>query len=515
MADPDHPRPPRHPAAGRGTLLALLACAVTAASGSNAHEAATPLLEVRIDRARVLEKHMLGFGVEWEYEGDKPEWNVENAVWLKHWPEVLKRVDFMRPGILRVMHDARMYGRMENGAYVLDVESPRTRALYRILDHAKARGIPVVLGEWWLPPELSAAFGGITGDGWADQAIIPLLLHLRNKRGYDNIRWFNLMNEPGASVSFEDWKAAILRLHAALQKAGLDEAIRIAGTDGPGDWNGWIGKTAGDPELRQAIGAYEYHLYAHLHDDKWLPSLLEGRLETGELRVKRELVSRLDPDGARKPFFMGEAGIDDGNQGDNQTNRGRFEYGVWMADYAAQSIRAGQAGLIAWCLDDAMHGWGSHGPLGLKGWGFWNSLAGWQGYPEDEFKPRPAFYAWSLVCRLFPAGSSSFECPPSGDSAVRIAAAKPPEGGLSLMVVNQASTPREVEIIVPDMGITDLSEYRYQRDGRPEDADGFPRSAAFHSGVPLSGGLKIEVPGPGVVFLSTMPATTAVTTPNP
>ena len=480
------------------------ACPAAADTPLAADQPPAPPLEMRIDTTRVLEKQMLGFGVEWEYEGDRPEWHVANEAWWRRWPDIVKRVDFMKPAVLRVMHDARMYGRIENGRFVPDFDSPRTRSLYQILDYAKSRGIAVVLGEWWLSPDLAGALGGITGAGWPEQAIIPFLQHLRNKRGYDNIRWFNLINEPGASISFDEWKAAILQLHASLRKAGLDEAIRIIGTDGPGDWNGWLGKTAGDIELQRAIGAYEYHLYAHLHDDKWLPSLLEGRLETGELRIKRELVNRLDPLGTHKPFFMGEAGIDDGNKGDNQTNRDRFEYGVWMADYAAQSIRAGQSGLIAWDLDDAMHAGGSHGALGLKGWGFWNSLAGSHGYPEDEFKPRPAFYAWSLICRLFPAGSSAIECPPSDEPSLRITAATLPSGGLSVMVVNEASQPRAVKIVVPGMKNVDLSEFRYQREGRLETKDGFAKRAALHTGAALSEGLHIEVPGPGVVFLSTV-----------
>lgn len=462
--------------------------------------------ELRIDTTKVMEPRLLGFGVEWEYEGDRPDWNVENDVWLRHWPEVVRRLDFMKPGVLRVMHDARMYGRIENGRFVPDHGSPRTRALYRVLDHAKSRSIPVVLGEWWLAPESAAVLGGPAGKGWSEQAIVPFLTYLRNVRGYDNIHWFNLLNEPAASISFDDWKEAILRLHEALRKAGLHQQIRIVGTDGPGDWDGWIGKTAADPDLRRAIGAYEYHLYAHLRDDKWLPSLLEGRLETGELRLKRDLVSRLDPEGSRKPFFMDEAGIDGGNRGDNQTNRGRFEYGVWMADYAAQSIRAGQAGLIAWCLDDAMHAGGSHGALGLKGWGFWNSLAGWKGYPEAEFEPRPWFHAWALVCRLFPSGSSSIECPASPDSSLRAAVVRPPEGGLSVMLVNHSPQPRRIRIIIPGMETRDWSEYRYQRDGMKMGQDGFAGRAALHTGAGFATGFDVELPGPGVVFLTTMTA---------
>lgn len=461
--------------------------------------------QVTVDPVRVVEKSMVGFGVEWEYEGDRPEWNVENEMWLRRWPEMVRRVDLMRPSILRVMHDARMYGAIRDGRFVADYDSPRLRALYQILDLARERQIPVVLGEWWLAPEIAGPLGGMAGDGWAEQAVVPFLRYLRERRGYTNIRWFNLMNEPSATTSFSEWKCAILHLHRSLKAAGLEGVIRIMGPDGPGDWDDWVSKTAADPDLQQAIGAYGYHLYAHLKDDKWLPSLVAGRLEGGELRVKREQVNRLDPAGFQKPFIMGEAGIDDGNVGDTQTHRERFEYGVWMADYAAQSIRAGQAGMIAWCLDDAMHAGGSHGRLGLKGWGFWNSLAGTEGYAAEEFDPRPAFYAWALVCRHFPAGSSSIACPASPDDSVRFAAAIRPDGGFSGMLVNEADRPRVVEIRFARKDLLkgeDLLEFRYQRNLLEGNSAAVFKPVTRHPVDGFEQGVRIEIAGPGVVFLS-------------
>lgn len=461
-------------------------------------------IETRVDTTRVLQKNILGFGIQWEYEGDRPGWNIENPLWLSRWPEILRRVEFMRPGLVRVMHDTRMYGRLENNRFVVEPDSPRLRTTYRILDFTRDHHIPVLFGEWWLPAEHSAAIGGITSPRWSKEAIIPFLRHLRESRGYEQIRWFNLCNEPGSSYSFEDWRSAVLRLDEALKEAGFSPPIRIVGTDGPGDWNGWIEKSAADPELRDALGAYEYHLYAHLRSDKWSPSLLEGLLETGELRPKRELVNRLDPDGPAKPFFMGEAGIDDGNTGDNQIHRAGFEYGVWMADYAAQSLRAGQAGLIFWCLDDAMHFGGSHGKLGLKGWGFWNTLAGSEGYAEEEFQLRPVYYTWSLASRLFPSGSSTILVPPSGDSAVRVAAATPPGGGISVMLVNQSAEMKRVRLWVPGLPDAPLARYVYRRENRMVDGNGFPKRVETHEARCLGSGFVVEIPGPGVVFLSTL-----------
>jgi hypothetical protein len=459
---------------------------------------------VTVSIERVLEKNFLGFGVEWEYEGDRPDLNVENIVWTNRWAEMVRRVRFMRPALLRVMHDARMYSQVEGGHIVPDYESPRMQGVYRILDFARDEGIPVIFGEWWLHKSYAESLGGVTSSRWPEELIGPFLQYLRERRHYTNICHFNLINEPGGQLSFEEWKRAILNLHAAFKRKGLDHEVQTVGTDGPGDWNKWIERTAQDAGLRDTIGAYEYHLYAHLRTDKWLPSLVEGKLETGELCPRRLLVNQHEPTGANKPFFMGEAGIDDGNKGDNQTNRFRFEYGVWMADYAIQSMRAGQAGLIAWDMDDAMHTWGSYGAAGLKGWGFWNSLAGFKGYPADDFKPRPWFYTWSLLCRLFPRGSQTIEAGASGDDSVRVAAARLPGGkGFSFAIVNEATTPSELVLRMPNSSSLALHEYRYFLTDRPVDAFSFPRVSAIHTNAPLAAGFKVRLPSTGAIFLST------------
>jgi hypothetical protein len=51
-------------------------------------------LSVTVFPDRILERNFLGFGVEWAYEGDGPENNLNNPVWTNHWPDMVKRVDF-------------------------------------------------------------------------------------------------------------------------------------------------------------------------------------------------------------------------------------------------------------------------------------------------------------------------------------------------------------------------------------------------------------------------------------
>ena len=475
----------------------------------------------------ILAKDFLGFGVQWEYEGHNRENNIENPAWVKHWPEMLKRIDFMRPSMLRVMQPSTMYTRLEKGLIVPDHNSPQMEVMYQVLDYAKSRNIPVVFGEWWLPEPYVKLFGGVSSARWSDDLIVPFLVYLRDQRGYTNIRYFNLINEPADEriwpnpLGWAGWRTTILNLHATLKKRGLEDKIQIVGTDGPGDFTHWIERVAQDPELRDCIGAYEYHVYASLKNKdtridnssplpiesqptQWVPSLLEGKLGPCEFLSRRNAVNTYDPKGASKPFFIGEAGVRDDMGRDNQIHRTEFSYGVWMADYAIQSIRAGLSGLIAWYMDDAMHTGGAYGEAGLKGWGFWNSLAGSKGYPEDEFKLRPWFYTWSLLCRLFPAGSQTLMTRDTGDAACRVAAARLPDGkGLSFAIVNESKRPCQITLKMPGIEGQTLYEYRYFADEQAVDKDGFPVTSAVHPEANLSSGFNVKLQSEGVVFLTT------------
>jgi hypothetical protein len=152
-----------------------------------------------------------------------------------------------------------------------------------------------------------------------------------------------------------------------------------------------------------------------------------------------------------------------------------------------------------------MHTWGSYGAAGLKGWGFWNSLAGSKGYPADDFKLRPWFYTWSLLCRLFPRGSQTLAVDATGDSACRVAAARLPLGrGLSFAVVNESDTARVVILVMSVNGPVTLHEYRYFAANRPTDEQGFPMVSAAHNDVALASGFKVQLPAMGVVFLTTL-----------
>jgi hypothetical protein len=479
---------------------------------------------------------LMGLGVELDpYDSFQPT--------AAQWNMTFRRLDFMRPGFLRVVvpayeyfvgYDAQHNPRYRwNGRHI--------RQLRTILDYAQSRGITVVLGDWLNPM--------IHGD-----ARIPaeFLQQLHDTYGYTTIRYYNLINEPNGRIRcrFSCWTSMVRKLSNEFASLGLSSWLKLAGPDNANDWDdsaaaraldrtsgldtdnplggdSWVTKTL--RAIPGLIGAYDSHRYGTIWG-------IEHGVYGDQMRTRREQISNADS--PAKPYFEGEAGMSAlsvspftvrrvqhpwrrlaplidpsarpsaGAFVDSQPHIRQFAYGVWMGDMAVQALAAGISGASAWDLDDAMHVGGRYGSQNLKQWGFWNSLGGKDGYPASDLNLRPWFYSWSVLARSFPAGSEPLTVPSTGASGLRVAAAKVPTTGgygLSFAIVNDASTSRSITLAVPSarQPIT-LARYDYFPGNRPSDASGFPTPAATLDGVQLSTGITVRVPRRGLVVLSSL-----------
>jgi hypothetical protein len=450
-----------------------------------------------------ITQRFMGVGVQWDpYEyPPSPE----------AWKTTLSRIDFMKPGLFRVMLNATSYVRGFDGAgsprYAWsegETGIERLSSLLGILDYAQSRNIEVLIGEWSPSRGINTGAGrvGAADPHWA-KIHAGFLKYLIDARKYTIIRSFIYMNEPngnwmwpGGSVDYAAWAQGIRNLRKELDSQGLG-AVRIAGPDNSGNWE-WLDRCAAD--LPGEFGAWEMHWYAKDAD------VLEGRIET-LLRQKREMLLRTDPQSASKPLFLGEAGMIEGKtNGDQQPRVKEFTYGVLMADYLAQVARAGWQSAIAWDLDDAMHvntGGRVTPPTErtLKIWGFWNTQGSAMGHPEDE-AIRPWFYTWSLMGRLFPKGARIVSSDTNGElPGLRTLAAARQDGSLSVMVVNDSEEARTIEVRVPGSGPRALQIYHYFEHDRPADTEGFPVAHATLLMADTAKGVHAELPSRGVVFL--------------
>ena len=475
-------------------------------------------LQVNVDTHTVLCPNFMGYGVQWS---PYPWFDISDAAWER----VFQRLDFMRVPVVRVMTRAYKYcdGFDAAGQPIYQWDNNRMRKLYRLLDYCEKRHVTVIIGEWDDPasPEdradkasdkLQSYHMECTDPRWT-RIIGDFLVHLTKDKGYTCLKYYNLINEPNGGWShcadFGKWKTAIQNLHAELQKRGLDKTLQITGPDVTWmkDYH-WLDRAVLD--CAGLLGAYDVHEYVAYED------LESGYLEN-LFALKRDFINRYDPNGRKKPFFMGEIGMNRRGpvepQGGEDSHPKVFEhsYGVWMADYNIQCARAGMSGAIAWMLDDAMHinkdkdtKWPDIHQTLFKKWGFFNSLAEEIGHPEDA-RLRPWFYTWSLMSRCFPRGCQTVKTSHPEAWGVRTLAATIGQRGLSFALVNDSDRAQQLGLVVPGWSsVPKLLRYNYFSDDKPTDKDGFPVPRQVLENTDLEAGLIVDLPPRGVVILTTL-----------
>lgn len=229
-------------------LLACMAALLGACAGESAGKCDAV---VRIDADSVVNRGYIGNGVQWDpYALDYGQGRVEISD--ADWAKLYARLDFMRPAFIRVMTNTTSVVR--NGR--LD----RMRGfehLSHILGYCQSRGVTVMFGDW----------GGSLMDARAGTVNRTLLDHaaayvawLVGEKGYDCIRYYNLVNEPNgfwsaADGDFDLWAKAVSYFRGRLDAEGLAGKVELVGPDaaiwGPEEaW--WVSRSR--DELGDRIG---------------------------------------------------------------------------------------------------------------------------------------------------------------------------------------------------------------------------------------------------------------------
>lgn len=406
-----------------------------------------PDATVFIDTNIIINDSYIGNGAQWDpYQLDYGQGKL--MISEEDWTKLYDRLDFMRPQFIRVMVNTSSF--MENGMFKA---GKNMEVLARMLDYCQSRHVTVMFGDW----------------GWSvirvreskinDQnlkAATELLRYLVNEKGYTCISYYNLINEPNGywaatNTSYPLWAASIRRFHEHLEKSGMMGKVGIVGPD-IAIWDAneswWIDSCA--VQLRNQIELYDIHTY---------PSKIT--VNSGEYANVLAAYRKSVPEG--KKIVMGEIGFKFVEETDSlylQENKRRAEakvhaspedsqmfvydymYGTDMADALFQTVNCGYSGSIAWMMDDAMHS--NEAPDKLKIWGFWN-IFGDEQFGADEEEVRPWYYAWSLITRYMPSGSTVYKVQVEGDSSIKsISSSK--DGKFMFAVVNVDKTPKCVRI---------------------------------------------------------------------
>jgi hypothetical protein len=473
------------------------------------------IVHIKVKSNEVLTESYIGNGVQWS---PYPVLDISESDWQR----TFDRLDFMKINFIRLMVPAEDYCITYplGGKPEFNWESDKLKRLYKLLNYCESRNVAVLLGDWSDPTrnvkivdlwKRDLKFDGIQEyDPRWTYIIGEFINHLSVQKKYTCIKYYNLGNEPNGDwmnvESFETWKRSILNLDQELSRRHLRNKIKIVGPDCA--WaDDWIKKIIADKELVNAIDAYEVHKYA---TDKEIEDGTYGK----DMDYYRKYINEHDSAGKSKPFFMGEVGLVTGKTDDDkQPFVFNFQYGVWMTDFIIQSMRAGQAGLIAWDLDDAMHSFGDKSgsddvnAYDWKVWGFWDSFAEEKGKPELA-NLRPWYYTWSLMSKYTPPGSQVLTTSETGVKGLRCSASKLVQGkntAFTFSIVNEVDEPREIILSVGDINKkVNLFQFNYFEEDMPVDEMGFPKVKRILKDSDPGKGIKISMPAKGIIILTTM-----------
>ena len=455
---------------------------------------------VKVDPGCIVSRDYIGNGVQWDpYALDYGTGRVELSE--SDWAKLYSRLDFMKPAFIRLMIGTRSYVR--DGVITEDIGQ-----LARILDYCQSRNVSVMFGDWG---------GGLVDakSGKIDSELIgnlsALVYNLVIDRGYDCIKYCNIINEPNgywssADGNYDLWISAVKCFSNALEALGIGDKLLIAGPDAA-IWTdrevSWVSRFAGDFPVGSSL--YDIHTYPSkctVNSGKYseiirayrqaAPS--SSRMVMGEIGFK--FVEEAD-----SSYLAGNerriAAKPHASRTDSQMYVYDYMYGTDMADALFQTVNEGYSGCVAWMLDDAMHY--NESKDKLKIWGFWNILGDEIFGPEEE-EVRPWFYAWSLLCRFFPAGSDCLKVNVEGN----VKAASAVRGGKMTIAVVNVSGEKVSVSIDPGKDIRNATEYVYGQGlfKVKDDCEMLPAS----TGIDLKAGkcVRMEMEPESLVVISEM-----------
>lgn len=494
------------------TVLAVLSscsCDRNSQGGNVPHEPEDPKQEViapdearydctvSIDASSFVSTDYIGNGVQWDpYE----IYVISDADWQK----LYSRLDVMKPQFVRMMHN--ISEKSENG--VLTPEAGLDHLMH-LLDYCQSRGITVMFGDW----------GGKLADPQEGTINEPLLRNIAeymdfliNRKGYDCIKYYNLVNEPNGHWSqtkgnYEVWSRAVQFLWNEIRRIGLAPKLKIAAPD-VAIWTDeetfWVSNTARD--LPEATGVYDIHTYPSkitVNSGKYSEiikaykdaSAPGSKIVMGEIGFKylEPEDSLYQAENHRRAESLSHASLED-----SQMLVYDYMYGTDMADAVFQTINSGYSGCVAWMLDDAMH---FKEPGRLKIWGFWN-IFGDERFGAEHEVVRPWFYAWSLLCRYLPRGTDFYTVNVSGLDRIKAIAAVH-EGKRTIAVVNVSKEERKVKITSDKFDDMDkVSKYIYGEGLFVTEGDCTMHPAATDMDFSPSKGEILSLPGESLIFLT-------------
>ena len=409
---------------------------------------------------------------------------------------VEQRVSTMRPHIIRTFVAHQWWEPEEGNPAWTDPrftggppgtgEDPYDRFgdYVRWLHFLKRLGAEVLVTPWgdnfaypaWMGPDPRRRLPAPGKEEAMVRGLVDLLWYLRHDQGLTNVRYVSLMNEPDndplRAPAAERYDQLSRRLDQLLRERGLRRQVTLLAADeasgnqsGPAAWYEQLTRRG-----VEYADAWSCHTYTH----EYVPPLADW------IATRRR---SLPP---HMPVCVTECGYG-GDTYDNWAN-GQYEYGLFLGEFAITALRAGASMALQWCLFDAWYS-----DTSQQHWGLWQGK-------DQNWAPRPGFYAWSLLTRHTRPDSEVFpvQATPAARELQAIAL-RDPRGRFTVIALSRYSYPLTVQLALPGGEGRTLSRYVYSRETAHGDAM-IPASGTGH--LDRRGRGKVRVPGEAMVVLT-------------
>lgn len=440
----------------------------------------------------------IGNGAQWDpYQLDYGEGLMDFPE--AEWQKIYRRLDFMRPQLMRVVHNTATL--MKDGKLNPMGNFEQVR---HILDYCQQHGVSVIFGDWgWgLANAKNRSFDRKKVEMAADY-----VTWLVKEKGYSCIKYYNMVNEPNGYWSttegnYDLWRDLTLCFYRRMKRNGMLKKVKLTGAD-LAIWTpaevGWQRKAAQDIDIE----LYDIHTYPskvtvnsgrYSHIIRaYKDAVPQGhKIVMGEVGLKfvEPVDSLYQQENLRRAAARPHASMDD-----SQMFIFDYMYGTDMADVLIQTANEGYSGCVAWMLDDAMHS--AERPDKLKMWGFWN-IFGDERFGADQETIRPWFYAWSLLTRYMPAGCRVMKTAVSGHPGVKAIAVEH-EGRRMIAVLNVSKRPQKVTL-KGNAKLSDCRRYDYAEGRLKLSDEHILLPNAEHQTLDLPAGQTIDMPGESLIL---------------
>lgn len=374
--------------------------------------------------------------------------NVAHGVDDRDRERIFQRVEAMRPHLLRTFFSYRWW-EPEEGRQTPDSEEMRDYV--RWVRFLQSIGTAVLLTPWgdyfaysdWMCSGTDRLPRTEKREAMV-RSLVDLVAFLRHGEGLRNVRYLCLMNEPDSDptrpVPVEEFVRLNRLLDRKLRERGLRSEVSLLGVEdcrgGPLEATSWF---------RQVVAQgldYCDGISVHTYEHEYVPSLVPW------IRRRQELLP------APKPLWITEFGY--GGETFKNWENHKYEYGLFLADFAVTALREGAAAVLMWCLMDTYYT-----PEHRQEYGLWR-------YRDADWEPRPGFYSWSLLTRYTRPASRvvAVEVDPPAPS-VRAVALRSPQEEWTFLIVNRYPRPLSATLQAGLQREACVRLYRYSRENVP------------------------------------------------